>query len=335
MVKSLTLKSLALVTLISPTFVFATEVQQETFDVGLESGQDIKRSFRFTMVNDNPFLNLFPDLFYTEDDSGYTHGVGLATSYLMKKGYFSPNERWNVKLDTNLYTKNLTPEGQDLFPNVPQAFNEITTIKVERDDVFNSIETGKPYYVVGAGIGLMNDKDEKGFMAVGQQTAWHDYKHHNLTPDTTPLYDNQPGNTYDGFLSAKAAVGKVITFNDQMKDCQCEIDLIKVEGGTELISLRKGSNVYFMVEADKSLLKFGKNSIGIKGSVKGVAHENGDEELQSFTGIRFDRPNLNIETGFTHREGNYNKDFVSYDDKDSIWSLSVEYKWGKKGKKKN
>ncbi|MGE3610563.1 MAG: hypothetical protein AB7I27_13315 [Bacteriovoracaceae bacterium] len=295
-------------------------------------GEEIRRSFKFSMVNDNPFLNLFPSAFYTEDDSGYTHGVGFATSYLLKNGFLGENERWTINLDTDLYTKDMTPPGQNLFPNVPQKFNEISTLKVSRDDVFNKVKTGRPYYVVGAGIGLMNDEKSTGAGAIGQQTAWHDYKHHNLTPETTPLYNNQPGTTHESFLTVKGAVGKVIAFDERMENCQCEVDLIKIEGGGEVVSIRKGSHVYFMIEADKSLLKLKNNSLGVTGRYKVTAHESGDQETQSFIGVRYNRPNLTIESGFNHRQGDYNQDFVKYDDRDSIWNLSVEYRWGKKKK---
>lgn len=55
----------------SAVFAEMTDAEREVYaDTGHVTTQ-------LKMENDNPFLNLMPDLFYVDDDHGYTHGLEL------------------------------------------------------------------------------------------------------------------------------------------------------------------------------------------------------------------------------------------------------------------
>lgn len=163
--EDLTSESQANAVEISPVKHFSFVEEKTTND----DGEDVVRSIEFTMINDNPFLNLIP-AFETEDDYGYTHGVSLAYSYLNRK-----NKRlWEVDFDTALYTEQATPEGREdqdyydeTFPNVPQRFNEISHLRFRTSNIYETVGKKKNYYVVGMGVGIMNDKDDDGFLAAG------------------------------------------------------------------------------------------------------------------------------------------------------------------------
>ncbi|MCX7009858.1 MAG: hypothetical protein NTY53_21890, partial [Kiritimatiellaeota bacterium] len=197
----------------------------------------------FIIFNDNPFLNLIPGI-STDDDFGYTYGIALAYSQIRTKGLLTPNERWTVAFRTDLYTQDLTPPGQDLFPDVPQKFMEVSMLKLTWDNLFDVIDGRKIYYVAGVGIGLMNNERDSGFLAAGQQRAWHTFKHNHLTPDTTPIYANEYGDTYQYFPTAKLALGHAVAFSDQMRAYHCEADRFKIEGGAEFIDQSRGSYAY-------------------------------------------------------------------------------------------
>lgn len=284
---------------------------------------DSVKTIEFSMINDNPFLNLIP-AFETEDDFGYTHGVSLAYSYLNRKN----NQLWEVDFDTALYTQQATPDGEtydDHFPNVPQRFNEVSHLRVQRSNIYDTIGKDKRYYVVGVGVGLMNDTNDDGFLAAGQQTAWHDYKHHNLTPEDTPLYQNIPGSDNQYFVSGKVAVGKVVTFNEDMKDCGCEINRLKIEYGAEVYSIQSGSNVYFLMEYNQKVAELAGVDFYIDAGMKTTYH--GDFEQEFFLGVSAKYNNLTVSTGMSYRMGTQNNDFFKYEDEDPIWMLRVQYRF--------
>lgn len=292
-----------------------------------EEGDDVVRSIEFSMVNDNPFLNLIP-AFETEDDFGYTHGVSLAYSYLNRKN----NRMWEVDFDTALYTEQVTPEGEDAeeyyddtFPNVPQRFNEVSHLRVQTSDIYDTIGKDKKYLVVGVGVGLMNDRDETGVLAVGQQTAWHDYKHNNLTPEQTPMYANVPGNTNKVFGSAKVAVGKVVTFNEDMQKCGCEINRLKIEYGAEVYSIQEGSNVYFLIAYNQKVAEVANVNFYVDLENKVTYH--GDWENETFLGVSARYKNFTVSTGMSYRQGNQNNDFFKFQDDDAIWTLRIKYQF--------
>ncbi len=288
--------------------------------------------FNFALMNDNPFLNLFGDessssMLYTDDDYGQTHGLSLAMSYLLSKGYITGGqERLSVNYNSQLYTQDLTPEGQwdNYFPNNPQLFNEVTTVKVSVDNI---LARKKFYYVAGVGIGKVNDMDDTGWNAAGQQQRWHDYKHNNLTPETTAMYANQYGDTNEIFGSVKGAVGKIIALSDSLRDQRYEVNQIKLESGAEFISVNNGSNVYFLVEVDRSLIDIGDHSVSAYAGANGIAYASGDKEVLYGGGVNYKSRTFAIATGWKFRSGQSNQDFYKYQDNDPIWSFSISYKW--------
>jgi hypothetical protein len=207
-------------------------------NVFAKEGKDTDVFIKLILENDNPFLNLMPELMYVDDDHGYTHGLGLEIEIFPENSIFKEDERWTIGLNSKLYTKDVTPEGEDLFPNDPQKFNEVSRLDVTWDDLFESQRQGKAYYAFGTGVGYINNSHDDGWGAAGQQRRWHDYKHNELTPETTPMYDNQYGDVASGFLIAKAAIGKSVKFHPEEKDYHCELNSIKVEAGVDLITIK-------------------------------------------------------------------------------------------------
>ncbi len=276
------------------------------------------------LTNDNPFLNLFPDLFYVDDDHGDTHGLGVEIEIVPEKGVFQNGEKWTINLKSDLYTKDLTPEGQDLFPNPPQKFNEVTRFNVTWDNILASQDRGKIYYLMGAGIGRINDMDDSGWGGAGQQRRWHDYKHNNLTPESTPMYDNQYGDTNELFLTGKVGAGKIIRFDNSMTNCQCEVNRIKVEAGAEVFTISKGSRVYVFVGVDKSLIRYKKHSIGVEFNNLVNFYATGDTQLRTFGGLYYRYGRFILRTGFTKKMGDHNNEFYKYEDDDDIWMIQLE-----------
>jgi hypothetical protein len=282
-----------------------------------------QKSVKISMENDNPFLNLIPDLFYVDDDHGYTHGLGIEVELIPENGKFAPGERWKVNLNTSLYTKDITPEGQDLFPKSPQLFNEITKLDVNWDNVLESQDKGTVYYLIGGGIGRINDSDESGWAGAGQQRRWHDYKHHELTPESTDLYSNQLGDSNKTFVTAKAGIGKVVRLSGLTNGCQCEINRVRVEAGTELMSVKKGSKAYLFVGVDKSIIQYGNHSFGAEFNNTANLHASGDKEVKTYGGLYYRSKSFSVKTGFTKQTGSQNVDFYKYTDDDNIWSLEI------------
>lgn len=280
--------------------------------------------YSIAMIDDNPFLNLIP-AFATENDFGYTYGLRIAHTKIKKDGDFSQNERWNVEAATDLYTKDMTPAGQVIFPNTPQKFNEISTVKVKWDDLFNKVDSEKLYYVIGAGVGQKNNKDDSGFLAVAQQHAWHVAKHNYLTPTTTSIYQNIPGDTKSLYLSTLASVGKVVSFSNKMKDCMCEIDRLKVEGGAEVLSLRQGSRVFVLAAVNKSMMTAHNTNISVDAQVEANLYTGGNRDTKEFIGVQATRPGWSIKTGMTYVQGTQDVNFLQYVDQDPIWTLLVEW----------
>lgn len=219
------------------------------------------QTFRFTMTNDNPFLNLVPGL-QRDDDFGPTQGTGIEYTTVRPAGFLRDNERWSVQLRSELYTRNLTPAGQDLFPLIPQAFNELSTLNLIWDDIFTQAGTKNLYHVFGLGLGLVNDSKSNGALAIGQQTAWHHFKHYHLTPDETAIYANQLGTTHDFFGTAKVGAGRVFPLGKGSRPDGRETDLLKVEGGAEWLGTRRGSSVYLLAAANRSLWHSGRTGSG-------------------------------------------------------------------------
>ncbi|WP_412474248.1 hypothetical protein [Halobacteriovorax sp. YZS-1-1] len=282
---------------------------------------------KIQMDNDNPFLNLMPSLFYVDDDHGYTHGLGaeVEISPSADNAIIKENETWKIALSSKIYTKDVTPEGQDLFPNDPQVFNEVTKLDITWDDILDAqMYDNKSYILVGAGIGKFNNSDDGGWGAIGQQRRWHVYKHNNLTPETTSMYDNQLGDTNDVFVTAKAAIGKVVKLDTNQYDCKCELDRITLETGVELVSIRKGSRVYFLLEANKVLIERGSHRFGMELSLEGNAHGDGNFGGDAYGGVYYDYKGFRIKTGFSQGYGEENEEFFEYIDDDPIWMLSIE-----------
>ena len=292
-----------------------------------------QKSIEVRLDNDNPFLNLIPDLFYVDEDAGYTHGLGGKMEIIPAKGVFQNGERWNISAHSGLYTKNLTTSQDDYdaqFPHIPQEFNEVTRLEVTWDNVLAEQDSGKVYYLVGGGIGKINNSDDSGWGAAGQQRRWHDYKHNNLTPETTAMYDNQYGDENRAFGTVRAAMGKIVKFDDSMGDCQCEINRVKVEAGAEYISVRQGSNVYLLVGVDKTLFNLDNRfAVGVNFDNKATVYQNGSRDLKTFGGVYIKAGNWVIKTGATKRFGDGNTEFFQFenDDDTPIWMLSVEKKW--------
>lgn len=288
----------------------------------LPSQEDINR-YQIMLVDDNPFLNLVPGL-KTEDDFGYSYGLRISHTRIKPEGRYSANERWNIELATDIYTQNATPDGQNLFPHTPQKFNEISSVKVTWDDLFNKIDSDQLYYVIGAGIGLKNDKKDSGILAMGHQKVWHKFKHDKLTPDETEIYDNQPGDTYEPYVSVTAAIGRVVSFSDKMRECACEIDRFKVQGGVEVLSIRQGSRIYFLAAVNKSVLTIAGRNLSVEAEVEANQYGDGNRDVRKTVGVRYTGRKWSAKTGFTFISGSQNQDFLQYVDKDPIWSLLVE-----------
>lgn len=284
------------------------------------------------MANDNPFLNLLgesgdSELFYTEDDQGYTHGIGVEVEVVREDGIFEDGERWTIGLRTDLYTKNLSG-GVDYFPNVPQKFNEVTRATITWDNLLSSQDSGKTYYLVEAGIGNINNADDSGWGAAGLQRRWHDYKHNNLTPETTPLYDNEFGNTNKVFVSAKGGIGKTFQFDSADPDCNCELDSVRVEAGVEFITIRRGSRAYLFLGIDKVAMRYGKNQkLGLELNTTINAYASGDVGSNSFVGIKNSGKKWTIRTGFDIPSGEQNNSLIKYSDDDPIWTIRFERKF--------
>jgi hypothetical protein len=277
--------------------------------------------------NDNPFLNLFPDIAYEDNDHGFTQALDGEVTYVAEDGIFAEGERWNIRLNSEVYTKDITPEGEDLFPNDPQVFNEVTRLDATWDNLLESQRDGKIYYLVGAGLGKFNNSDDSGWGAIGQQRRWHVYKHNNLTPETTSMYDNQFGDLNETFFTSKVAIGKVIAFDERMADCQCEINRIKIEAGAEYVSIRNGSKTYLYVGIDKPIVSYGNHDFGVNFDNKINFHQSGDKELRTYGGIYYKYGSFKIKTGFTKKTGENNLDFYEYTDDNDIWMLEVEKKF--------
>ena len=300
-------------------FLMSTAFAEE----GNISKYQSQTSVQITMENDNPFLNLMPDLFYVDDDYGYTHGLGIDVEIIPENGIFAEGERWKINLNTELYTRDITPEGEDLFPTPPQKFNEMTKLDISWDNVLESQDKGTVYYLIGGGVGRINDSDDSGWAGVGQQRRWHVYKHNNLTPESTAMYDNEFGDTNKTFITAKAGIGKIVRLSGRTNGCQCEINRVRVEAGTELVSIKKGSKAYLFVGVDKSLVQYGNHSIGAEFNNTANIHASGDKEIKTYGGVYYKSKSFTIKTGFTKQTGDQNNDFYKYTDDDNIWSLEI------------
>lgn len=293
----------------------------EDYEVDIKSQSTI----RIQLDNDNPFLNLFPDLLYTEDDHGFTHGLGIFYEFIPKKELFDIGEKWSFSAKSDLYTKDLRVPGVDTFPNDPQLFNEITEYKITWDNLLANQDNGKVYYLVGAQFGEVNDMDDSGWGAVGQQRRWHVFKNGELTPETTPTYLNKFGTTQENYYGITAAAGKIIKFDDSMGNCQCEVNRIKIEAGTELVSVDHGSKAYMFIGVDKTLLRYGKNSsVGALLDNKASLYSNGTKNIKTFGGLYIKSGSWTTKTGFTKTFGDENDDFFKYTDDDTMWMLSIE-----------
>jgi len=299
---------------ISPIAVLATEPSDSYVQVEIN------------LENDNPFLNLFPDFMYVDNDYGYTHGLDANVEIVPEYELFEKGERWTLDLGTKLFTRDITPDGQDLFPNDPQLFNEVTRLDLTWDNILAAQELGKTYYILGVGIGRVNDMDDSGWGGVGQQRRWHDYKHNNLTPESTSMYASQFGSTNETFLTVQGAIGKSIKFNSAQKDCNCELDRIKLEAGAEILMIKNGSKVYALIGIDKTVARFGENqSIGVIFNNTVDVYSSDAVELKTFAGVRYGGKNWLVKTGLESSVGNKNQLFLKYDDDDdAIWSLTLQ-----------
>jgi len=278
--------------------------------------------------NNNPFLNLAPKLFYEDGDHGATHALQTKYAIKLKDGFFQDGERWTVELKSALYTEDLTPPGKDLFPNNPQQFRELTNLNVNWDNVLSSDKSGKIHFVVGAGVLYINEKDERGWGAVGQQKRWHIYKHNELTPEITPIYDNQLGSTEEYTLMLTAAIGKTMALGNKEKIDLDEHDRAKIELGAELITVTNGSKAYLLLAIDKTILNITEQqNIGLILNNLANFHYNGTLELKTFAGIRYSLKSVNISTGYTRSFGKQNTDLLKYVNDDDIWQLEIEKKF--------
>lgn len=286
---------------------------------GLASAKDCEHQFTMSMTNDNPFLNILPKSLQTEDDAGYTFGLAFKNTSLCDKGIFSDNERTILSYSTDLFTRDVTPHGEDLFPNVPQTFNEISTLRITKDNKFDTLNSRKIYRVIGVGIGYQNDKNvDSAAGGVLLQRKWHGFKS-QYTPEQTPTYRYIPGNSEELFGSIHAALGKVITFNDNMKKCNCEIDQISFESGAEVLTVHDGSRIYMLAEVDKSLFRTKKTTTSLKASVEANAYGDGNYDTQKTLGFKFKRRKWTFETGMTFISGPQNQGFQQHVDDDAIW----------------
>ncbi len=284
--------------------------------------------FGFGLVNDNPFLNLIP-AFETEDDTGHTHGLEWSLGVVVTCGLFAENERWQLKLKSDLYTSKLPQDEYDAaFPNVPQKFFEDNELMLQWDNIFAG---NKFYYVIGGGLGLANDQEAKRilpFSAIGSQTAWHEFKH-TKTPDRTPLYQNEKGATYKYFGKLKAAVGTFIEWEEERKQCLCEIDYLKTEMGTEIMAVKYGSYVYFLVAANKSFWRHRQDHfLSVTGTFHSEAYNAGRYLNLGFTAeAAYHYSSGKISTGMDLNNSKGNLDYIRYNDKDPIWNLNWTKKW--------
>lgn len=294
-----------------------------------EESCDSEKRFSMVMSDDNPFLNVAPKSMQTEDDFGYTYGVNLKMEKMNPCGQFSKNERWTLSYSTDLYTKDVTPAGENLFPNTPQEFNEVTTLKVQWDDEFNQINSGKFYKIIGAGLGEQNDKDSNSPHGLFQQQKWHEAKH-SFTPDQTNIYKYVPGDKKQYYGSVTAALGKVITFNDKMKDCHCEIDRIKVEGGAELLSVHDGSRAYILAEVNHRIFQADETTTSLNAKIEASRYSDGNYDVKKTLGLQFDRRKWSFETGFTFISGPQNVQFLEHVDSEAIWYGRISRKIGVK-----
>lgn len=200
----------------------------------------------------------------------------------------------------------------------------MTKLDITWDDILDAQINDTNYILVGAGIGKFNNSDDGGWGAIGQQKRWHDYKHNNLTPETTSMYDNQLGDENRAFVSVKGAIGKVIKFDTNNYDCKCELDRIRLETGVELVSIRKGSRVYFFAEVNKVVLDRGYHKFGVEAYLKANAHGDGNFGGNAYGGVYYDYKGFRIKTGFNQPVGNDNEEFFEFTDDNPIWVLSIE-----------
>lgn len=289
--------------------------------------KDCERSFAISMTNDNPFLNVLPKSLQTEDDTGYTFGLAFKNTSLCDEGSFSNHERTIISYSSDLYTHDETPTGEDLFPNVPQTFNEISALKITKDNKFDTLNSRKFYRVIGVGIGYQNDKNiDSAAGGVLLQRKWHGFKS-QYTPDQTPTYKYVPGNSEEFYGSVHGALGKVITFNDNMKNCNCEMDQITFQGGAEVLTVHDGSRIYLLAEVDKSVLQTENTTTSIKASSQANAYGDGNYDMQNTLGLEFKRRKWTFETGMTFISGPQNEEFLQHVDDDAIWYGKAERKY--------
>ncbi|MBL7716385.1 MAG: hypothetical protein JNL01_13040 [Bdellovibrionales bacterium] len=287
-----------------------------------------------SLANDNTFMGLVP----SGDDYGYTHGLGVALNKVDPEGI-----RKSFGFTSEVFTKQLggvfkkDSNGDPVWTgNFEQKFREISQIQYSRDNMY----AGQAYYTkVGAGIGLVNERQYIPGLALWQQHQWH---------KLLGIYnfEQDPSGVLFPFAQVNGAVGVLKPLFQGEGVCKA-LGRGHAEAGMTLNSYMAGSHVYFLVGMEVDLFKSKKGkempgrpyNVTAYGSSKLSAYSNGESGIQSTVGVRTTvgaRTSLGMDMVFQNWDRNialekYNNDRPH----ESVMNIHYIYYFLRKDPKKN
>ena len=281
----------------------------------------------FTLENDNPFLNLFPDVVIQRNDHGYTHGLNAEIRFRPTEGLFSDQEQWRFLADTKLYTMDLTPKNQDVFPHEPQLFNELTTWQLFWSHREVSTSDWREQLELGIGLGKKNTDDDSGLGGVGQQKRWHDFKHHELTPETTALYDNQPREhrRYYGLIDASYA-----WVHDWKKGSDKRYDTIDTVTFRNLIRLSDYLPANYLklhMQVEQGFARWYSQRLSTSLTTQLAMHAKGEVNWMITPAVQFYHAYFSVSTGINRYFGEKNTALTEFEDPNNIWFMTLSTYW--------
>ena len=327
------------------TFVVKNNVVNEPIETQefekIESTKRCQYFLKTSFENDNFGAN--------GNDDGYTHGHLTSITRSCDSG-----RDISINLDSRLFTKSLggytLPTNEIIFLHL---FEEENRVNIEYTDWR---DFSKMYQTAGLTVGTRSR--DKMRLAGLEQKLFHDTfgsftledlgiqrKRPNSTTDESsasqtssgdksfeaysldiPEYDYWDENKDSEFFGGNIAVGKSYSLNGLRKICekQC-IDYFRTEAGVELVSLKKGSNIYIFSEIDKRM-PHPLEAFSIVASIKAQKNEDIDGTYnESSLGLRFRAEKFQLHYVFKKRnlpEGW--SQFIEYDDDDRIAYFGLE-----------